>query len=159
VVPLAPVLGVLVWALVLLPVEETILVDELVRQVTMPMSNKHSSSKNMSNNRCGDPPAIHPNTPKVDMAWEVVHRLHGRECTMTFHNLLSLAIPAVVDVVDFRRVEATEDQHPRKAIQPRHLQLTLRLDQRTPESQVRIIVAAVEVDNEATTHTLGDEAV
>lgn len=78
---------------------------------------------------------------------------------MTFHNLLSLAIPAVVDVVDSRRVEATEDQHLRKAIQPRRLQLTLRLAQRTPESLVQIIVVAVEVDNAAITHTLGDEAV
>jgi hypothetical protein len=136
-----------------LVVEEATLVDAPALRVTTPTSSRSSSSKSMSNSRCGD--VTPPNTTKADTAG--VDQLHGRGCTMMFRNPLLLETLAVADVVDSRRVEATEDQLRRRPTQPRLLQLTPLPDPRMLESPVRIIVAAVEVGSAAFTHMLGNE--
>src|ERR1700733_13116661 len=118
-------------------VAEGAMVGDVEPPATMPMSNKRSSSKSMSSNRCGETHVTHLNTLKVDM---VVDLLHGRVCTTMSRSLWLLQTPGEADGVDSRRAEATEDQHHRRLIQPRLLQLTLQRDQRMLASQGRIIV-------------------
>ena len=127
---------------------------DMVLPVTMPMSNRRLSNKSMSSNRCGETHVTHLNTLKVDMVWVVVDRPHGRACTMMSRNPWFLQTLPVVDVVDFRKVAAIGDQHRLRLIQLRPLQLMPRPDRRMLASQVRIIVAEAEVDNEVIIHML-----
>lgn len=137
-----------------LVVEEAILADEPALRVITPTSSRSSSNKSTSNNRCGD--VTPPNTIKAATAG--VDQLHGKGCTMMFRSPLLLETLAVVGVVDFRRVEATEDRLRRRPTRPRPLQLTPLLDPRMLENLVQIIVVAVEVGSAAFTHMLGNEA-
>jgi hypothetical protein len=63
----------------------------------------------------------------------------------------------VVDVLDFRKAEATEDLHHRPILR-RHLLLMLLLDRKTRVSLVQTIVVGAEVANEDFIPTLEDDS-
>ena len=138
-------------------------VDELVRRDTMLMSNRCSSSRSMSNNRCDVPSESNLSTLRVVVAMAVVwvvDRLLGRECMMTFRSPVLVEMAMVVDVEDSRVervVEVTEDQ-PRRRPDLRVLLLPmLLLDQRMLVNQVPTIVVVAEVVNVVFTPMREDE--
>ena len=136
-------------------------VDELVRRDTMLMSNRCSSSRSMSNNRCDVPSVSSLSMLKVvAMVVWAEDRLLGRECMMTFRSPVLVEMAMVVDVEDSRVervVEVTEDQ-PRRRPDLRVLLLPmLLLDQRMLVNQVPTIVVVAEVVNVVFTPMREDE--
>lgn len=147
---------------VMLLEEEATLVDESARLDTMRMSNKCSSSKNMSSNRCDGLSENNLNTLKVVVmvvAW-VEDQPLGRVCMMMFRNPMLVEMAMAADVVDSRveRVmEATEDQLHHRLDLRVLLRQTLLLDRRMLASRVRIIVVVVGVASVVSTLMPEDE--
>jgi hypothetical protein len=144
----------------MLRVEEATLVDESVRPDTMHMSNKCSSSKSMSSNKCDGLSESNLSTLKVVAMVSAADRLLGRECMMTFRNPMLVELEMAQAAEDFRVervVEVTGGQP--------HLRLDLKvllrpmpqLDPRMLASPVRTIVAEAEVGSVVSIHMQEDE--
>jgi hypothetical protein len=126
------------------------------------MSNRCSSSRSMSSNRCDGLSVSNLSTRKVvamAAAW-LVAQPHGRECMMMFRSPMLVGMAMVEDGVDSKaekEVEATEDQpHLRLDLKVRRRRM-LQLDQRMLGSQVRTTAVVAEVVNVVSTHMREDE--
>jgi len=157
---------VVVWAELMLLVVEATLVVAWALRVTMHMSNRCSSSKSMSNNKCVEPRENNLNMAVgADIIWVEAAQLHGRECMMRFPSLNQLPVRVVeegvvadeVDMVGEAEVEATEDQsHQLLDLKALHRPMHPR-DQKMLASLVLIIVEEAEVVRGVSIHTPEDK--
>jgi hypothetical protein len=134
-------------------------VDGSALLATTHMSNRCSSNRSTSSNRCDELSASNLNILNRGMEWVVVDRLRGRVCMTMCRSQMSQRTEAVVvDSKVERAVEVVEDLRLQRLIPQRHRRQMLLLDRRMLVNLVRIIVAVVEVVNEASIRMLEDKS-